>query len=137
VLTERTVAAPPRARTRAPQLTRLLALAMLLFGLLFAHGLHGESAAGHLDAGVNASLSVDGSESSADHEHGQHKDGALADSAHNCAPGQPNDALDVPPPGASPLEVTAPCRLLPGSGTHGTKAGAETPPPWAPSVLRI
>ncbi|GHB80441.1 hypothetical protein GCM10010306_088340 [Streptomyces umbrinus] len=137
MLTERTVAALPRARTRAPQVTRLLGLAMLLFGLLFAHGLHGESAAGHLDAGVNASLSMDGPQSSADHEHGQHEDGALTDSAHNCAPGQPDDTLDVPPPDVSPLEVTAPCCLLPGSGMHATKAGTETPPLGAPSVLRI
>ena len=52
VLTDQTATALPRARTRAPQLTRLAWLAMLLFSLLFTHGLQGESAAGHLEAGV-------------------------------------------------------------------------------------
>lgn len=113
---------------------------MLLFSLLFAHGLHGESAAGHLAAGVTASLPVDEPESPVDHEHPQHEDhedGEFADSAHNCAPNQPNEAVDVPPPGNSPLEVTALCRLLPHSGTRTGVADLVTDSVTAPSVLRI
>jgi hypothetical protein len=110
---------------------------MLLFSLLFAHGLHGESAAGHLAAGVTASLPVDDPESPADDEHPQHEGGEFADSAHNCAPNQPNEALDVPPPGNSPLEVTALCRLLPHSGTRTGVADLVTDSLTATSVLRI
>lgn len=126
-----------RARTRAPQLSRLLWLAALLLGLLFTHGLHGESAAGHLDAGVTATLPAGGSEPSADHDHGQHEDGESAASAHNCAPGQPNDVLDVPPPATSPLEVTGPCGLLPRSGTLAVTTSPNTGSPHATPVLRI
>lgn len=110
---------------------------MLLFSLLFAHGLHGESAAGHLAAGVTASLPVDEPESPADDEHHQHGDGEFADSAHNCAPNQPDEALDVRPPGTSPLEVTALCRLLPHSGTRAGVADLVTDSVTATSVLRI
>ncbi|MDT9696587.1 hypothetical protein [Streptomyces sp. P17] len=83
MLTDRTATALPRARTRAPQLPRLVWLAMLLFGPLFAHGLYGESATGHLAAGVTASLPAHDAESSADQEHRQHEDGESEDSAHN------------------------------------------------------
>ncbi|WP_128377283.1 hypothetical protein [Streptomyces cavernae] len=113
---------------------------MVLFGLLFAHGLHGESAAGHLAAGVTASLAVDAPAPPADHEHHQHQggaDGELADSAHNCAPSQPNAAPDVPPPGDSFLEVTALCRLLPYSGMRSGMTDPVTRPVTATSVLRI
>lgn len=137
VLTERTAAAPTGARTRAPRLSRLLWLAALLFGLLFSHGLHGESAAGHLDAGVTASLAAAEPEPSSEHDHGQQEDGESATAAHNCAPSQPSEALDVPPPSTSPLEVTDACRLLPRSGMHAVEADPDTRPPGAPSVLRI
>lgn len=110
---------------------------MLLFSLLFAHGLHGESAAGHLAAGVTASLPVDEPEPPADYEHRQHEDGEFADSAHNCAPNQPNEALDVPPPGTSPLEATTLCRLLPHSGMRTGVADLVTDSVTATSVLRI
>jgi hypothetical protein len=119
----------------------------LLISLLFTHGLHGESAAGHLEAGITTSLTADEPASSADpghtdpghgeHQNGQHQDDGSAGSAHNCAPSQPSGSLDVPPPSASPLEVTDPCRLLPRSGTHALNAGPETTSPRAPSVLRI
>lgn len=147
VLPERTTATPKRARARALRLPRLLWLATLLISLLFTHGLHGESAAGHLEAGITTSLTADEPASSADpdhgehengqHENGQHEDDESAGSAHNCAPSQPNGALDVPPPSTSPLEVTGPCRLLPRSGAHAVTAGPETTSPRAPSVLRI
>ncbi|WP_327347436.1 hypothetical protein [Streptomyces europaeiscabiei] len=142
MLPERTTAAPKRARARALRLPRLLWLATLLISLLLTHGLHGESAAGHLEAGITTSLTADEPASSADpdhseHENGQHKDDESAGSAHNCAPSQPNGALDVPPPSTSPLEVTDPCRLLPRSGAHAVNAGPETTSPRAPSVLRI
>ena len=136
MLTDRTATALPRARTRAPQLTRLAWLAMLLFGLLFAHGLHGESAAGHLEAGVAASLPVHDAESSADHDQRQHEDGESEDSAHNnCAPGQPDDALAVPPPGTSP--AVDQCHLSPHSGTRADIADPDTKSPGATTVLRI
>ncbi|UIX32293.1 hypothetical protein [Streptomyces sp. GQFP] len=137
MLTERTAAAQTRARTRAPRPSRLLWLSTLLLGLLFSHGLHGESAAGHLDAGVTASLPVAEPESSAGHDHGHQEDGESATAAHNCAPSQPSEALDVPPPSTSPLEVTDPCHLLPRSGIHAVEADPDTRSPSAPSVLRI
>jgi len=138
VLTVRTAgAALPRVGTRASQLTRLLWLAALLFGLLFAHGLHGESTAGHLEAGVTASLPVDGSESSADHDHGQREDGESTDSAHNCAPGQPDDVVHVPPPDASPLEVTDLCGPAPLSVRRAVITSPSAGSPHATSVLRI
>lgn len=133
MLTERTAAAP----TRAPRLSRLLWLAALLFGLLFSHGLHGESATGHLDAGVTVSLPMAEPESSASQDHNQPEDGESATAAHNCAPSQPSEALDVPPPSTSPLEVTDPCHLLPRSGMHAVEANPDTRPPGTPSVLRI
>jgi hypothetical protein len=122
---------------RAPRLSRVLWLAALLFGLLFSHGLHGESAAGHLDAGVTASLPATELESSAERDHGPQEDGESATSAHNCAPSQPSKALDVPPPSTSPLEVTDPCHLSPRPGMHAVEADPGTRPPGAPSVLRI
>ncbi|MGC5041327.1 hypothetical protein ACPXCS_37890 [Streptomyces sp. DT190] len=137
MLTERTATAPPRARARAPQPSRLLWLALLLFSLLFTHGLHGESAAGHLAAGVTASLPVNETEPPAGDEDRQHGDGEFAESADNCAPSQPNEALDVPPPGNSPLEVTALCRLLPHSGMRTGVADLVTDFVTATSVLRI
>lgn len=137
MLIERTASAPTGARTRAPRLSRLLWLAALLFGLLFSHGLHGESAAGHLDAGVTVSLTAAEPEPSAEHDHSQQEDGESATAAHNCAPSQPNEALDVPPPSTSPLEVTDACHLLPRSRMHAVEADPDTRPPGAPSVLRI
>ncbi|MER6159310.1 hypothetical protein ABT147_27765 [Streptomyces sp. NPDC001868] len=142
MLTERTTAAPKRARARALWLPRLLWLAMLLVSLLFTHGLHGESAAGHLEAGITTSLSADEPESSAEpdhgeHENGQHEDDESASSAHNCAPSQPSGPFDVPPPSTSPLEVTEPCRLLPRSGSYAVNAGPDTVSLRASSVLRI
>jgi len=136
VLTDRTATALPRARTRAPQLTRLAWLALLLFGLVFAHGLHGESAAGHLEAGVAAaSLPVHDAESSADHDQRQHKDDESEVSAHNCAPGQPDDALPVPLPGTSP--AVDHCHLTPHSGIRADIADPDTRSPGATTVLRI
>lgn len=137
MLTERTAAAPTRARTRLPRLSRLLWLAALLFGLLFSHGLHGESASGHLDASVTAVPPTAEPESSADHDHDQQQHDDAATAAHNCAPSQPSEALDVPPPSTSPLEVTGPCPLLPRPGTHAVEADPDTRSPGAPSVLRI
>ncbi|WP_030576544.1 hypothetical protein [Streptomyces anulatus] len=133
MLTDRTATALPRARTRAPQLTRLAWLAMLLLSLLFAHG---ESAAGHLEAGVSASLPVHDAEPSADHDHRQHEDGESEDSAHNnCAPGQPDDALPVPSPGTSP--AVDHCDLSPHSCTRAVIADSDTRSPGATTVLRI
>ncbi|WP_033313801.1 hypothetical protein RFN58_35015 [Streptomyces iakyrus] len=136
MLTDQTATALPRARTRAPQLTRLAWLAMLLFSLLLAHGLQGESAAGHLDAGVSASLLVHDTESSADHDQREHEDGESEESAHNnCAPGQPDDALPVPSPGTSP--AVDHCHVSPHSGIRADIAAPGTRPPGATTVLRI
>jgi hypothetical protein len=101
---------------------------------LFTHGLHGESAAGHLEAGVITSLPVDEPEPSADHDQHEREDGESAD---GCAPSQPNDAPDVPPPGTSPLEVTEPCCSLPCSGAQAVivRPAGKSPPPSA--ALRI
>ena len=108
---------------------------MLLFGLLFAHGLHGESAVGHLKAGVAASLPVHDAESSADHDQRQHEDGESEVSAHTCAPGQPDDALPVPLPGTSP--AVDHCHLAPNSSIRADIADPDTSSPGATTVLRI
>lgn len=109
---------------------------MLLLGLLFAHGLHGESAAGHLQAGVSASLPVHDAEPSADHDQHQPEDRESEDSAHNnCAPGQPDDALPVPSPGTSP--AVDHWNLSPHSGIRADIADPDTRSPGATTVLRI
>ncbi|MFI6012169.1 hypothetical protein ACIBAG_25710 [Streptomyces sp. NPDC051243] len=136
MLTDRTATALPRARTRAPQLTRLVWLATLLFGLLLAHGLNGESSAGHLEAGVTASLPVHGAEPSADHDQHQREDGESEAVGHNnCAPGQPDDALAVPLPGTSP--AVDHCHASPHSGQQTIATAPPLRPPGTTSVLRI
>lgn len=137
VLTQQTAAATPRAHTAALRPLRLLLLAALLLSLLFAHGLHGESTAGHLEAGVAAAVATDGPEFPADHDHGQSEDSESVESAHNCAPGQPNGSLDAPPPSTSPLEVTCHCALLARSGRHAAIASPDIGSLHPASVLRI
>ncbi|AZP22320.1 hypothetical protein ACIGMX_04415 [Streptomyces aquilus] len=48
----------PRVRVAAGPLLRVSALAVLLFGIVFTHGLHAESAEGHLVTGVTESAAA-------------------------------------------------------------------------------
>ncbi|KOV74256.1 hypothetical protein ADL00_02670 [Streptomyces sp. AS58] len=114
-------------------MTRLAWLAMLLFGLLFAHGLHGESASGHLTAGVITSLPTSDANSSTEHDQ-PHRDGSET-SAHTCAPGQPDDSFPVPFPGRSPMADD--CHLPPHVSWRVVPAYADIRPPSTMTVLRI
>ncbi|MFI9585936.1 hypothetical protein ACIHCQ_29775 [Streptomyces sp. NPDC052236] len=108
MVTDRATVGAPRACSRALTAPRLLWLAALLFGLLYAHGLNGESAGGHLDSGVAAVVTVHDAEAvhgpasaSAD-RHEDHDSPAHPDQA--CAVGQPDHGVDVWPPCAGVLE---------------------------------
>ncbi|MDT9691875.1 hypothetical protein Q5762_26790 [Streptomyces sp. P9(2023)] len=138
MVTEPTAARKPRARSLVPPWARLLWLGALLFGLLYAHGLHADSSAGHTTPGGVATAPVG-------HFHEQLQasvddrgtDGAPTHAVPDCATGQPSVGSDVLPPAASPLDAE---RAL--DGTAGTSSPAVTVPPAASPcpasvVLRI
>jgi hypothetical protein len=58
MITARSLLCVPRIRVAAGPLLRVSALAVLLFGIVFTHGLHPESAEGHLVTGVAAPAAV-------------------------------------------------------------------------------
>jgi len=58
MITARSLLCVPRVRVAAGPLLRVSALAVLLFGIVFTHGLHAESGEGHLVTGVAAPAAV-------------------------------------------------------------------------------
>ncbi|KUN30018.1 hypothetical protein AQJ23_04640 [Streptomyces antibioticus] len=58
MITVRSLLCVPRVRVAAGPLLRVSALAVLLFGIVFTHGLHAESAEGHLVTGVTGPAAV-------------------------------------------------------------------------------
>ncbi|MEU4062658.1 hypothetical protein AB0F25_09515 [Streptomyces wedmorensis] len=138
MLMERTAARNPRAGSPVPPWARLLWLGALLFGILYAHGLHADSSVGHTAPGSVSMTSVghvhDRLQASAD---GHDTDGEPAHAAQDCATGQPPAAFDFLPPALSPLDSE---RAL--DETADNSAAAVRVPPVARScpasaVLRI
>ncbi|MDT7843269.1 hypothetical protein [Streptomyces justiciae] len=58
MITARSLLCVPRVRVAASPLLRVSALVVLLFGLMLTHGLHAESAEGHLVTGVTEPAAV-------------------------------------------------------------------------------
>ncbi|MER5205512.1 hypothetical protein [Streptomyces sp. NPDC002825] len=123
MLTEPTAARKPRARSPLPPRARLLWLGALLFGLLYAHGLHADSSAGHTAPGSVAMAPADHEHDSAHvldldvdpvvalglgHEQpsgdGHDTDGAPTHAVPDCATGQPASDFSIAPPAVSPLD---------------------------------
>ncbi|MFD8644171.1 MULTISPECIES: hypothetical protein [Streptomyces] len=138
MVTELKAARKPRTPSLVPPWSRLLWLGALLFGLLYAHGLHGDSSAGHIAPGSVAAAPTA-------HAHEQHPESGYEhdggeESAHavqDCATGQPTTGVDIIPPAVSILDTK---HAL--AGVARTGAGAAAARPMAalcPSsvVLRI
>ncbi|MET9955408.1 hypothetical protein ABZ135_28215 [Streptomyces sp. NPDC006339] len=138
MVTEPTAVSKRRTRALVPPWSRLLWLGALLFGLLYAHGLHADSNAGHTAPGSVATAAVghvhDRVQASFDD---QDPDGDRAHAVQDCATGQPPAGFDILPPVVSPFAVE---HAL--DDAAGTGKAAVTVPPAAGScpasaVLRI
>ncbi|MDI9885008.1 hypothetical protein QMZ92_11545 [Streptomyces sp. HNM0645] len=138
MVTEPTAARKPRTRSLVPSWSRLLWLGTLLFGLLYAHGLHADSSAGHTAPGGVATAPVGHPHEQLQADPDDHDtDGTPAHAVPDCAAGQPSAGFDILPPAVSPLDAE---RAL--DGTVSTIGPAVTVPPTAAPcpasvVLRI
>lgn len=129
-----------RPRPTAAGSWRLLWLGVLLLGLLYTHGLSGESAAGHMTTGSAATAThsahpaVPAGDAVSAHPDGQHQpgpthhDGEGGHPAQNCLSGDPQQSVDLPLLCLAPLGGVA----TPGHLTRTVPLAAEailTPPP--------
>ncbi|MFF4871434.1 hypothetical protein [Streptomyces sp. NPDC000961] len=138
MVTELKAARKPRTPSLVPPWSRLLWLGALLFGLLYAHGLHGDSSTGHIAAGsvVTAPTShAHEQQPASGAEHGGGEDSAHA--VQDCATGQPTTGVDIIPPAVSILGTE---HALAGAAGTGASAAAARPmaaPCPSSVVLRI
>lgn len=106
MVTEPTATSKRRTRSLVPPWSRLLWLGALLFGLLYAHGIHADSNAGHTAPGSVAAVPVghvhDRIQASFD-DHDTDEDSAHV--VQDCATGQPPAGFDILPPTVSPLDA--------------------------------
>ncbi|CAM5583005.1 hypothetical protein GCM10010298_73180 [Streptomyces microflavus] len=129
----------------------LLWLVMVLFSLLYTHGLSGESAAGHVISGPPASAAVPAHGASTGHGkaepaarsagqgaapdgHGNHE---TAHGAEECASGQPQNGADLPAPSTTPLDAVQMRNAHAWAAARPATNEPASPPSAAPAVLRI
>ncbi|MGW1375539.1 hypothetical protein ACWD6P_14860 [Streptomyces sp. NPDC002446] len=135
-----------RARSSAGPL-RVWWVAMVLFSLVYAHGVSAEGIAGHLGASAAASVVAEKAEKAdeaaqaqaaiAPHGggHGEH-----SHPAEDCQSGQPQQGPALAAPCASPLDGRGSSATLPsGAGPRADHALTRAVPraPTGPGVLRI
>ncbi|WP_338675317.1 hypothetical protein V1460_21825 [Streptomyces sp. SCSIO 30461] len=138
MVTEPLAARKPRTRSLVPPWSRLLWLGALLFGLLYAHGLHADSSAGHTTPGGVATALVGHVHERLQTSVNDHDtDGSPTHAIPDCATGQPWAGFDILPPALSPLDAE-----LALDGAVGTTSPSGTVPPTAAPcpasvVLRI
>ncbi|WP_431046041.1 DUF6153 family protein [Streptomyces sp. P1-3] len=143
-----------RARRTSAGPVRVVWLAALLLGLLYTHGLSGESVAGHMAAGSSVTAAsthtarthaeVGGTAVAAVADHpeprlgpGHHDHEESGHAAPDCLSGKPQHGIDLPMPCAAP-----PAAVPSAPAHHGAvmrRGPAETPPPPArdSAILRI
>ncbi|UZI28198.1 DUF6153 family protein [Streptomyces sp. VB1] len=140
-----------RTRSKSAGPLSLLWLATVLFSLLYAHGLSGESAAGHVASGPPTSTAAlaygaptghgeaepaagSAGQGAAPDGHGNHE---TAHGVEECASGQPQSGADLPAPSATPLDA-AQARNAPAWAAARLATNEPASPPLAaPAVLRI
>ncbi|MFH9745155.1 hypothetical protein ACH4MN_11995 [Streptomyces anulatus] len=138
-----------RSKSAGP--LRLLWLATVLFSLLYAHGLSGESAAGHVTSVLPTSTAAlthgaptghgeagpaagSAGQGAAPDGHGNHE---TAHGVEECASGQPQNGADLPAPTTTPLDAVQ-ARNAHAWAVARPAANEPTSPPWAAAaVLRI
>ncbi|WKX69127.1 hypothetical protein [Streptomyces sp. XD-27] len=155
MVTARPTSSLLRTRPTSAGPVRALWLAALLLGLLYTHGLSGESVAGHMTAGssVTAAAPVhtaharaDGGgtavAAAADHAEprlgpGHHDHGEPGHAELDCLSGKPQHGIDLPTPCAAPPAAVPSAPVHRGAVTR--RGPAETPPPPVgdPAILRI
>ncbi|MFI9027762.1 DUF6153 family protein [Streptomyces sp. NPDC053560] len=133
-----------RARPQMAGPLRVFWLAALLLGLLYTHGVSGESAAAHAAPGATASASSTvpaTQEPAASHHHdgdSHHHDGdGTGHTADHCASGQPPHGADLPTPCMTPLDVTPVTHVRTLAAARTTELGAASDGPRDPAILRV
>ncbi|MEV0598912.1 DUF6153 family protein [Streptomyces sp. NPDC050315] len=128
---------PLRARPQSAGLLRVFWLAVLLLGLLYTHGVSGESAAAHNASGVTAAASSTAPaahESDPTHHHDEDGTGHTAD---HCASGQPPNGADLPTPCTTPLDNTPLAHTRTPAVTRTTEDGTASAGRRDPAILRV
>ncbi|MFE5934157.1 hypothetical protein ACFQ69_02165 [Streptomyces sp. NPDC056470] len=138
MVTELKAARKPRTPSLVPPWSRLLWLGALLFGLLYAHGLHGDSSAGHIAPGSVAAAPTAHTHKQQPASGDEHDGGA--ESAHavqDCATGQPTTGVDIVPPAVSILDTEHALASVAGAGASAATARPVAALCPASVVLRI
>ncbi|MGP3984891.1 hypothetical protein [Streptomyces sp. KR80] len=152
MVTVRPTSSLSRTRRTAAGLLRMSWLAALLLGLLYTHGVSGESAAAHMATGPASTAAaaphavpahpVDGgtaSEHSDDrHERAPaHHDDEAGHAGPSCLSGKPQQGADLPVPCTTPSVVPA-TQARTGALERPVETGSVVPrPERASAILRI
>lgn len=140
-----------RTRSKSAGPLRLLWLATALLSLLYAHGLSGESAAGHVTSVLPTSTAAlthgastghgeaepaagSAGQGAAPDGHGSHE---TAHGVEECASGQPQSGADLPTPSATPLDAVQAWNAHAWAAAWLATNELASPPWAAPAVLRI
>ncbi|MGP3925139.1 DUF6153 family protein [Streptomyces sp. 8N616] len=155
MVTVRPTSSLPRTRLTWAGLLRVSWLAALLLGLLYTHGVSGESAAAHMSTGSTAASAHASSHAAevhpagggtpAEHSDGHHEpapadhDDEAGHAGPSCLSGKPQQGVDLPEPCTTPTDVVplaAPTetRALEPAVVSGS---APSPPQRDPAILQV
>lgn len=151
MVTDRPTVSLLRACRTPAGLLRFSWLAALLLGLLYTHGISGETPAGHMTAGTAMTATASSHEAhpvgggTTSESGGEHQESAPAHdgdetghAAEGCLSGQPQQGADLPAPCTTPMGVVP----LPPAQSWALRSPAESakassPPQRDPALLRI
>ncbi|GGW04558.1 hypothetical protein GCM10010264_21740 [Streptomyces globisporus] len=139
-----------RTRSKSAGPLRLLWLATALLSLLYAHGLSGESAAGHVTSVLPTSTAALTHGAPTGHGEAEPAAGSAGqgapdgsgdhETAHGveeCASGQPQNGADLPAPSTTPLDAVQAWNAHAWAAAGLATNELASPPLAAPAVLRI